>query len=161
MILNRWLLVFVFLSFALPSMAQPMLYLKKYGTAKTQKIVLGNSVKIKTQSGETAKGEVLSITPSGLQVGPLEATFDELAYIRTYDGFTKGAGRSLVYGSVFFGGIFLVNGVITKSATLFTKGELIFSASFLVAGVILELLAQRTYRLDKQWKVEVIMIPEV
>lgn len=121
--------------------------------------MIGDKVKIKTVNGESAKGYVLSITPEGMQVGPLSVGFNELSYIRTYDSFTKGAGKSLEYGAVFFGGIILVNAIITNASPFLTQGELIFISSFLAAGIILELLAQRTYRLDKNWKTEVIIIP--
>ena len=156
---NKLMFVLLFLGFAVALSGQPILYLKKQGAAKTNKVMVGDKVKIKTREGETAKGYVLSITPEGLQVGPLSVGFEELRYIRTYESLAKGAGKSLEYGALFFGGIIVINAIITSASPFLTQGEIIFISSFLAAGVLLELLSQRTYRLDKNWKTEVIIIP--
>lgn len=160
MMYHRGMLLAVMLLLGAAVSAQPIIYLKKQGTAKTEKIRVGDLVKIKTLSGEKAKGEVLQITPTGVHVGPVDVVFSELAYIRVYDTFTKGAGRSLIYGTFFFGGIFLVNGAITGADPLLTPGEALFAGGFFVVGVLLEMLAQRTYNVTKQWKIQVIMLPE-
>jgi hypothetical protein len=139
--------------------AQEFLYLKKKHTAKTTKIVLYDIIQIKEKSGELTKGMVLSVTPTSILLEGAEIDFDQIEFIRTNHMFWKGLGRSLEYGGLFFAGIFVANGLISGASPVITNGALIVVSSAVVLGIVMEVLSIKTYRMEKGWMLEPIIIP--
>ncbi len=152
-----FLATFLLLFFAAD--AQELLHVKKKQTAKMTTIELYDVVKIKAKNGEEMKGQVSKITPQTILVNGYEFGFEEIEYIRTYHMFWRSLGKSLEYGGVMFGGVFLINGLITGASPLIAQGALIAVGSLIIAGIIIESASMQTYRLSKGWTLEPIIIP--
>jgi len=152
--------VLLFLLSASNVIGQEMLYLKKKHTAKMVRLDQYDVLKIKLKNGEILKGPLYKITPTSIWVEDAYINYEDIEFIRHNHMFWKGVGRSLEIGAAMFTGIFVANGLIGGYSPILTQGNLIFIGSFLVAGIILELIAMRTYRMDKGWVVEPIIIPK-
>ena len=117
-------------------------------------------LKVKLKSGETVKGPMYKVMPTSIWVEDAYIDYEDIEYIRHNHAFWKGVGRSLEFGAAMFTGIFLANGIIGGYSPVLTSGNLYFVGSLLLGGIILELIAIRTYRMDKGWQVEPIIIPK-
>lgn len=141
-----WIL---WLCVVLPAIGQDQLLLLKSKTsAKKVEIVLGDKLKLKTLKGEKMKGFVIDISPESIRLTTGEYPLAELEYIRTFNPFLKGLGKSLETGSVFLVSIFIVNGFIHGGAPLLTQSGIIIISSLMASGIIFELLGSRTHRLE-------------
>jgi hypothetical protein len=137
---------------------QQFLILKSKTSAKTHKLYINDLVQIKSLQGVKVKGHIFAMSETAIQVGPESFDYAELEYIRTYNSFGKGVGKSLQYGSLFFGGIFLVNGLITGSSPVLTQANLVFVGVMAAAGIILELISQHKHLL-KNYRLEYLILP--
>jgi len=153
-------LVLLFLFSASDAFGQEMLYLKKKYTAKMVRLEQFEVLKVKLKSGETVKGPMYKITPTSIWVEDAYIDYEDIEYIRHNHAFWKGVGRSLEFGAAMFTGIFTVNGIIGGYSPILTQENFYFIGSLLVAGIILELIAMKTYRMDRGWIVEPIIIPK-
>lgn len=140
--------------------AQEFLYLKKKYTAKTTKIEVYEIIQIMEKSGELTKGMVIKITPKSVLLEGAEIDLDQIVYIRTTHTFWKGLGRSLEFGGLFMGGIFVANGLITGASPVIAQGALIAVSSLVVVGVLLELFSIKKYKMANGWIIEPIIIPQ-
>lgn len=137
---------------------QQILLLKSKTSAERQKLYINDLIQVKTLDGTKVKGYIYAMNETGIQVGPESFDFAELEFIRIFNTFGKGVGKSLEYGALFFGGIFLINGLVTASAPVLTQGNLVFIGVMAGVGLVLELISQRKHVL-KDCRIEVLNIP--
>jgi hypothetical protein len=159
-IFSSRLIILFLIAFAFQAQGQEFLYLKKKYTAKTTKIALYDIIEVLEKNGEKTKGAVLRVTPKSVLLDGAEIDLDQVVYIRTNHMFWKGLGRSLEFGGMFFTGIFVANGLITGASPVITQGALIAVSSLIVVGVIMEVLSRKTYKMEKGWIIEPIIIPK-
>ena len=153
-------LISLLLVVATVTQAQQFLYLKKFRTAKRERVELYSTMKVKTQD-TIVKGQLYQVGPDFIMVGNEVVMLEDIEWIRTIHPFWKGLGRSLEIGAVVFGGIILVNGIILGWVPLFTPTAAILLSSVFLTGVILELVAIRTYRAKKGWIYEPLIMDDL
>jgi hypothetical protein len=137
---------------------QQILLLKSKTSAARIKLYTNDVIQVKTLAGVKIKGNIYAMNETGIQVGPESFDYAELEFIRTYNAFGKGVGRSLEYGSLFFGGIFFINGLVIGASPIFTQGNLIFISVMAGVGILLELISQHKHILE-DYRLEYIEIP--
>jgi hypothetical protein len=152
----KYVLLVLALTCGLALPAQRMLYLKKKQSAKRQTIHMYDIIKVKTTRDSVYKGPVLEIASDMIVIDNAYIKIADITKIKTYDIFSKSVGKGLQYGSAFFAVIFVANSLITGVRPLLTDGNLYFIGALLVSGILIELLAARVHRLDKDWTVEVL-----
>jgi len=153
------LILFLVCASAISTVAQQQfLILKSKTSAKTYKLYINDLVQVKSLKGVKVKGHIFAMSETAVQVGPDSFEYADLEYIRTYNSFGRGIGKSLQYGSLFFGGIFLVNGLITGSSPVLTQANLVFVGVMAATGLILELISQHKHML-KDYRLEFLTIP--
>ena len=153
------LAVLLVLATAISALAQQQILLLKSKTSAARiKLYINDVIQVKTLAGVKVKGNIYAMTETGIQVGPESFDYTELEFIRTYNAFGKGVGRSLEYGSLFFGGIFLINGLVTGASPILTQGNLVFIGVMAGVGILLELISQHKHILE-DYRLEYIEIP--
>lgn len=156
---SLWLIVVLCLG-ASSLQAQRILYLKKEDSAKRKLVKLYSIVKVKTVQDSSYSGSLNEIAPDAIAIDDNYIKLEDIRAIRTYDMVAKTGGQSLQKGSVLFAAIFVANNLITGSRPILTEENMFFIGGLLIAGVALELVAGKWYRLDKNWKAEVIIMED-
>ena len=153
-------LISLFLLAAVSLHAQQFLYVKKFRTSKRDRIERFDRLKVKAHDS-IFKGLLYQVGPDFIAVDDRVIMLDDIEWIRTIHPFWRGMGYSLKIGTALFSGIILVNGALNGWSPIFTQASIIALSSVFVAGLILDLIAIRTYRKSKGWIYEPLIMDDL
>ena len=140
--------------------AQQFLYIKKFRSPKRTRVEQFDQIKVKSQD-TVFEGQLYQVGPDFIMVDDKVIMLEDIEWIRTIHSFWKGMGKSLEIGALVFGGIILVNGLVNHWSPIFTQSSIIALSSVFLAGIILEIIASRTYKKSKGWIYEPLIMDDL